>query len=156
MDNNYYTVEEVAVKLNVSTKTIRRYICNEKMTGVKVGGQWRIEIEAYNKFVGNNTCCSTNDENISKDDFCVFMDTDYFTSEDKIQVCSIVDYYANDNSVVKEISNTIMDTINESESNRNEMRFNYVYDKENKRARFVLWGSPSLLGSLLVKLKRFE
>lgn len=157
MDNKFYTVEEVAKKLNVSTKTIRRYIASGKLSGVKVGGQWRIEIDVYNKFVGQECCSSDDDKNISKDDFCVFMDTDYFTSADKLQVCSIVDYYVDGNDQVKEISNIILETINQCDDiNKSETRFNYVYDQENQRARFVLWGSPSMLGNLLLKLKRFE
>lgn len=156
MDNKFYTVEEVANKLNVSTKTIRRYIASGKLAGVKVGGQWRIEIDVYKKFTGQE-CCSTDDNNISNDDFCVFMDTDYFTSEDKLQVCSVVDYYVDTNQQVKEISNVILESINHNdETKKSQTRFNYVYDQENKRARFVLWGSPSMLGSLLVKLKKFE
>ena len=152
------SVHEVADTLNVHEKTIRRYINNGHLDAKKIGGQWRIEETALETLMNEGTCCHTIDANhdISGDDFCVFMDTDYFSSEDKLQVCSIVDYYAEDNRVVKEISNTIMDTINDGHTNKNEMRFNYVYDKENKRARFVLWGDSIFIEKVSRKIREFE
>ncbi|MBE5887059.1 MAG: helix-turn-helix domain-containing protein [Lachnospiraceae bacterium] len=45
-----YTVEQAAIYLKVSTKTIRRLIKNEKIIASKVGGRWRIkksDIEGY-------------------------------------------------------------------------------------------------------------
>jgi len=158
MNENFYTVEEIAKKLGVSSKSVRRYICNKKLDAIKIGGQWRIDPKAYEKFLGHGSeCCSTNESSISKDDFCVFMDSDYFSSEDKMQICTIVDYYVDNSEEVKEIVGIIMDRIGAAEDNsKSEMRFNYIYDKEYDKARFVLWGSPSFLGELLCELKKFE
>lgn len=41
-----YTVEEAAQQLRVSPDTIRRLLRDQKMKGVRVGGQWRVPAQA--------------------------------------------------------------------------------------------------------------
>src|SRR2546429_686088 len=40
------TVEEAAQQLRVSPDTIRRFLRDKKLSGVRVGGQWRIPNDA--------------------------------------------------------------------------------------------------------------
>ncbi len=47
----YYTVEEVAKELRVSTETVRRYIKRKELAAVSVGGVYRIPVEEYRQFV---------------------------------------------------------------------------------------------------------
>lgn len=42
---------EVAKELNVSYWTVRRWIKEGKLKGIKIGGIWRIEDESYKKFL---------------------------------------------------------------------------------------------------------
>jgi excisionase family DNA binding protein len=46
------TVEEAAQKLRVSPDTIRRFLRNKKLLGMRVGGQWRIPLEAIQAVFG--------------------------------------------------------------------------------------------------------
>jgi len=156
MDNKFYTVDEVAQKLNVSSKSVRRYICNGKLEGVKVGGQWRIEVESYNKFAGIECCSRKGDEEISKDDFCVFMDTDYFTSEDKIQLCTIIDYYSDTVDEITKMSEVLSRVVTEDGVSGGKAQYNYVYDQELKRARFILWGNATFIEKATALIKQFE
>ena len=48
------TVAEMANELNVTTRTIRNYLAEGKLEGVKVGGQWRFEKKELYKFLGVN------------------------------------------------------------------------------------------------------
>jgi len=150
----YYTIEEVSQKLDVHTKTIRRYIYSGKIQALKVGGQWRIYEDALNQYYEESKhCCSS--ESISKDDFCVFMDGQDRTNDDKIQICSIVDYYVDSQEEAKPIAYRITDIIL-SMNNQNQYKFNYVYDKSEGRARFVLWGDPTFMEAVAKGLKEFE
>ena len=54
MDNNnkYYTAEEVADMLKVTTESVRRWIRDDKLKAVRLGGKYlRISQEDLNTFV---------------------------------------------------------------------------------------------------------
>jgi excisionase family DNA binding protein len=153
MEEKYYTIDEIASKLEVHTKTIRRYIYRGKIQALKVGGQWRIYKSALERYY-NDSKCSTG-TSVSQDDFCVFMDGQKWTNEDKLQVCSIVDYYVNEQEEAKPIAHEITEVIL-SMKGENQYKFNYIYDASEKRARFVLWGNPSFLENVARRLKKYE
>jgi excisionase family DNA binding protein len=150
-------VEDVAKELDVSVKTVRRYIYSGKIAANKIGGQWRInqeQIDAYiNGIASSNVCCSTG---IDKDDFCVFMDTEYFNSEDKLQLCTIVDYYAETTEDIVQMSQVLSRVVTDDGVNGGKAQFNYVYDDALGRARFVLWGTATFIEKATSLLKRFE
>ena len=158
MNTNYYTVDEIALKLEVHSKTIRRYIYSGKISAKKIGGQWRIYQENLDEYISStSTCCTTpSNENISQDDFCVFMDNHSFSSNSKIQLCIIVDLFIDEKKEIKEITGEIMDALNECDTDESTNRYNYVFDKSESKARFVLWGSPTFMEIVTNKLKRFE
>jgi hypothetical protein len=83
------------------------------------------------------------------------MDGSSFDSEDTFQICSIIDYYMGSENILKPISSEIMNlvtTYNESDN----CKFNYVYDKEQKKARFVLWGSAEFMENVMKILKNYD
>lgn len=45
------TIKEVAEKLDVSTRTINRYIKEGKLTAYKVGNKWRFTPEEIQRFI---------------------------------------------------------------------------------------------------------
>ena len=47
----FYTPQEVAQALNVTTKTIYNYIQNKSLTAYKMGNYWRILEEDLNNFI---------------------------------------------------------------------------------------------------------
>ena len=47
----YYTVEDIAEKLKLSTETIRRYIRSGDIEVYKFGREFRIDEEAFEKFL---------------------------------------------------------------------------------------------------------
>lgn len=159
MINSIYSVEEAANYLDVSIKTIRRYIYNGKISANKIGGKWRITKEQLNDCLRKSSSeevCKNCDESIDKDDFCIFMDTDYFSSEEKVQICSIVDYYVDDVDLISNMSEVLLKIVTKEGISGDKAQFNYVYDKPLKRARFVLWGTPSFITKATKLLIPFE
>ena len=55
------TVEQLAEELNVTTRTIRNYLKEGKLTGTKVGGQWRFTEQNIYDFFGKTD--DLNEEN---------------------------------------------------------------------------------------------
>jgi len=159
MEEKFFTVDEAAEKIGVHPKTIRRYIFGGKLEALKVGGQWRIYGEAMDKFMKTGTQCSHSNGSggqVSSDDFCVFMDSDYFQSEDTVQICTIVDYFVEEKKEVTPMVNALMEVINNHEEENGSSRFNYVYDNVEKKARFIFWGCPTLIEKMVGALKPFE
>lgn len=48
------TVNDMAKELNVTTRTIRNYLSEGKIQGVKIGGQWRFPKSELHKFFGES------------------------------------------------------------------------------------------------------
>jgi excisionase family DNA binding protein len=152
-----YTVDEVAIRLDVSIKTIRRYIYSGKIAANKIGGQWRISedsIEAYLDSISSKHVCSH--EGPSSDDFCVFMDNDYFSSEDPLQLCTIIDYYAEDTKTISKLAGVLQEVVTEDGIHGGKAQYNYIYDAPLNRARFVIWGSPTFIEKAAGLIKAFE
>lgn len=151
MDNIFYTVDEAAEKIGVHTKTIRRYIYSGKIKALKIGGQWRISEEDLSEYLSTGSCCGESNESNS-DDFCVFMDGGNFSTDEKFQICSIVDYYTQSPDELKPVASEIMDIVTSYNLKNISCKFNYLYDQSQKKARFVLWGSPDFMSEIMDRL----
>lgn len=46
-----YTVKEIAEALQMDIETIRRYIYRKDLVAYKIGKEWRIKEEDFNKFI---------------------------------------------------------------------------------------------------------
>jgi excisionase family DNA binding protein len=153
MEKNYLTIEETAEKLSVSQKTIRRYINNGKISAQKIGGIWRIYEESLTDYVAS---CHTNDSSsASKDDFCIYMDSEYFQSNELIQVCTIVDYFVQEDQAV-DLIKEIMEVVVKESIEKKTSRFNYVYDDADNKMRLVFWGLPSYIEKVIKVMKPYE
>ncbi len=51
MNQKELTPKELGVKLGVSIKTINNYLNNGTLVGYKLGGRWRIKVEAVEDFL---------------------------------------------------------------------------------------------------------
>lgn len=49
--DNFYTAEELATELKVNIMTIYRYIKAKKISAHKIGKEFRIDREEFNKFL---------------------------------------------------------------------------------------------------------
>lgn len=161
MDIKYFSVEEAAQKIGVHSKTVRRYIYSGTIKALKLGGQWRIVENDLNEYLNTGSCkqgCDaevSRDVKVTSDDFCVFMDGEAFDSDDNFQICSIVDYFVGDASKLKNISADLMELVTTRDKSSNS-KFNYIYDKDEQKARFVLWGSPVFMESVMNILKSYD
>ncbi len=51
MQDNFYTAEELAKELKVNIMTIYRYIKAKKLKAYKIGKEFRIDKQEFNKFL---------------------------------------------------------------------------------------------------------
>lgn len=52
--STFFGITEVAEKLNVSQKTVRRHIASGKLQSIKIGGVYRVPIDALDDFMNHN------------------------------------------------------------------------------------------------------
>ncbi len=53
MTEEFYKAEDLAEKLKVNIMTIYRYIKGKKLKAYKIGKEYRIDNEEFNKFLNN-------------------------------------------------------------------------------------------------------
>ncbi|SCZ78298.1 helix-turn-helix domain-containing protein [Acidaminobacter hydrogenoformans] len=158
MEDKLFTIEEVAERLGVHSKTIRRYLYSGKLGGQKVGSQWRISQSALDAFLkSGESSCHHSPAAPSSDDFCVYMDTDLetFSTERKLRICSIIDYDVDSAKEIAPLSIALMQAI-ETVENCEDCRFNHVYEPSEKRVRFVLWASPLVMIHAMEAIQKFD
>jgi excisionase family DNA binding protein len=51
MEQEYYTVEEIALKLRVKVYTVREWIRKKELPAYKVGRDYRVKKEDYEEFL---------------------------------------------------------------------------------------------------------
>lgn len=58
--DNLVTINEVAERFRVSGATIRKLVIKGDITGYKIGGQWRIDINSCEDYVNNRMAVNIN------------------------------------------------------------------------------------------------
>jgi len=53
MELNYYTTEEIATLLKVDIETVRRWLRDGKLKGIKAGDSWRVAERELTAFLSN-------------------------------------------------------------------------------------------------------
>lgn len=53
--SSYYTLAEVARRLRISVKTVRRYVREGRLAAVRLGREYRVSAEALIEFLKNST-----------------------------------------------------------------------------------------------------
>ncbi len=155
MEQKFMTIDEAADKLGVHPKTIRRYISSGKISAQKIAGSWRINEESLTAYIDSCEGTEHSHQHVSKDDFCIFMDSEYFDSEEVIQICTIVDYYVHDDSV-KRLLKEVVEVVADHSLDNKKSRFNYVYDDTDNKMRLVFWGAPSYIVKIIEVMKPYE
>ena len=134
----FYTIEDIAKIIRVTTRTIRNYLKDGTLKGRKIGGGWRFtdaDLEAFFKhgFVAEAF------QDATRQDVMNFFNGEYTNISGKTQICSIIDIYKPMKAIMQ-LRDNIMQLVR-GEGNS----FVYSYDKAKGRARFVLIGTAEYL-----------
>lgn len=133
------TVSESAKLLKVHERTIRRHIASGAIEAKRVGGQWRIEETSLDSFMNKGGCCSKAGH-IESDDFCIFMDSDYYSQSGQITSCQIYDFDSSVSEKWDEIELKLKALAYDVMDSGEKIKVDFARN-ENK-LRVVLWAEP--------------
>ena len=143
-----FTVDQLAQILDLHPRTIRRYIREDKLKAVKVGGEWRIRKEDAEAFIGSKVN-EYKAEAIS--DVRAFVDGKDSELHGNYQVCTILDCYV-DNEEASKISEIIMRHIHTNDPPPGMTKYQFWFDDAERKGRYILWGNPAFIGRVLTAI----
>ncbi len=147
-----YTVEDIAKMTSFTTRTIRNYLKDGSLQGKKIGGQWRFTMENIKQLFGNSKVVSEMSSN-KRQEILDFVDGVNTNVEGKIQVCTIIDYYCENEKAGHKIYEKLVTVINNREDNTPPAKIDYEFMPKENKARFTLFGEPDYIVKTLQLLK---
>lgn len=147
-----YTVEDIANMTSLTSRTIRNYLKDGSLQGKKIGGQWRFTMDDIKRLFDNSSFSKeiTDSKKQEVFDFIEGVNTDI---QGKVQVCTIADYYFDEQNEAKLLCDKLISICNNPDNKFSMAKFSYeVIDKENK-ARFILFGPPDYIIKMLEAIK---
>lgn len=145
MEDDILTVDQVAAKLDLHPKTIRRFIQEGRLKAQKVGKQWRITGTNLNEFIGSKD----NDNEVMEIPDKTVPCTTYDGTRPKIQVSAVVDLIVENNAEAIRVTNTLFALMNCKDPSYGYSRCDHIFYKEEMKARYILWGSPGFITDIL-------
>lgn len=144
MEEKIFTVDQAAEILGLHPKTVRRFIREGKFKATKVGKQWRILKDDLDIFLGRDIQAASEKKKEAA------------PKGEKIFVSTVVDIQVSGEDEALRLSNVILASMLGKEHSGGQCRSDYIYYKEEKKARFLLWGPPEVVGNLLILLSRIS
>jgi len=130
-----YTVDEVAERLNLHVKTVRRYIQQGKLPAKRIGKEYRITRSALDEFAGSTP-----------------PDTQHISRTRQVIASSIIDIDAISPEDSQRITTLVMAGLNARRGEGDFPRVDSLYDTERGRLRIMITASPQLTSDLLLTI----
>lgn len=147
MDTEIFTVDQVAGMLDLHPKTVRRFIREGKLNARKVGGQWRITRQNIEACMGGQPLSGSEPKLRTVSD----EEQKYVKGNiaRKIQVSAVVDVFVTNKEDASRLSTCILASMNSRDPDHGAARCDSILYEEELRVRFILWGSPAFISTML-------
>ena len=132
-----YTVDEVADRLNVHAKTVRRYIQQGRLPAKRIGKEYRITRPALDEFAGTSATAQPEPSRTRQ-----------------LLASTIVDIDAISPESSQRITTLLMAGLNSRRGESDYPRLDSVYDPERGHLRIMITGSLELTSSLLRTIEK--
>ncbi len=138
-----YTVEDIAKMTSFTSRTIRNYLKDGSLQGQKIGGQWRFTMENIEQLFSNSIFLGDMSRK-NRQRVLNFINSINIDSQNKIQVCTIVDCYCESPKEGRQIYEKLVTAINTKDDD-SPAKFDYEYSEKQNKARFTLLGNPNYI-----------
>lgn len=132
-----YKVEQVAKILDLHPKTILRFIHQGTLKARKIGREWRVQQEDLRTYA-HGELANRPKEPVSEKPL-----------SERVSVSAVLEIEEGDSKEVSRISNTVIAVLNAKDPAWGPTRYDLIFHPETRKARFVLFGSPAFLRTIL-------
>ena len=144
MEDILYTIDELASILKLHPKTILRFVHEGKIKARKIGKSWRISQNALKEYAHAELATpSRSKEHVSFDSLI-----------DRMRVSAVIEIDEKNSEEASRLSNTLLAMLNCKDPDWGEVRYDYFYYPEIKKAKYVLFGTPGFIGEVMMMFSR--
>ena len=129
-----YSVEQVASQLGLHVRTVRNYVRDGRLKGVRIGKQYRIAREDLESLTGHRAAVPGHSAGAPRRE---------------VEVSSIVEVDAIGLDAANRVTNSLMAATNGRPAADGPLRIDTIYDRERERLKVILIGSIPATASLL-------
>jgi len=156
MKDEFYTVEQVAQKLDLHPKTVRRFIQEGKLKAGKMGKRWFIKEEALMAMLGESSESYVESSTEELKDVTPLSPGEMANFTQKITVSAVVDVPVTGKDEALRLSNSVLAIMNAKDPSYGPARCNYSFLEKEGKARFILWGSAPFISNMLSCLSQIS
>ncbi|HUX13750.1 MAG TPA: helix-turn-helix domain-containing protein [Spirochaetia bacterium] len=146
MEDALLGVEEVATILDLHPKTVRKLIHDGKLKAARAGRKWRIarqDLELLTSTVDNAAAIRASEGR-------------FVHGGKTIAVSAVVNIDEIDREAAIRISTTVTAALMSDDPDLSHTRFDQIYTPDERRVRLAFWGSPSVVGNMLILLSHIS
>jgi excisionase family DNA binding protein len=149
MGSTMYTIDQIAKTLDLHPKTVRRFIREGKLKGNKVGGQWRVMENDLKVFMEGEAVSGEIKSESAREIQGSIDAVSFDRSGEKVQVSTVIDVLVEDFEEATRLSNTFIAVLNCKDPDYGRAKYNFIYYEAERKARFILWGTPLFISKML-------
>ncbi len=144
MENKLYSVSEISELLGLHEKTVQRFIREGKISAVKIGRAWKVSTDALKDYThAELTDVQPEIPNVRTEE----------PVSDRVRVSAVIELSEAGRAEASRISNTIIALLNCKDPSWGKTRYDFIHDPETGTARFILYGNPSFISSIMKMLE---
>lgn len=134
---HFYSIEQVASQLGLHVRTVRNYVRDGRLKGVRIGKQYRIAQADLDALTGHGHGGPAA-QAVASD-----------TARRHVEVSSIVQIEAIDFAAASRVTNALMAAAKGRSEDDGPLRIDTIYDQERSRLKVILIGSIAATAPLL-------
>lgn len=136
MEQKLYSIEDLAPLLQLHPKTILRFIHEGKIRARKVGRTWMIQEDGLNNYLQGEAADKPSNRQQK-------------SLVERITVSAVVEVEEQDSDEATRISNSLLAILNSKDDSYGKSRFDFFYFPEIQKAKYVFYGSPKFMSTVL-------
>ena len=142
-----FSVAEVSEILGLHQKTVQRFIREGKLQARKIGRAWKIHVDDLKEYSHAELAP------LPVPDAGPASGTASVPATERVSVSAVIELRDADQQEVSRISNTLIAVLNGKDPSWGKTRYDYIYQPESGIARFILYGKPAFISSIMRMLE---
>ena len=148
MSKQFYSAAEVAEILGIHQKTVQRFIREGKLNANKIGRAWKIHVDDLKEYSHAELAPAQN-----KDKKKGYPESADKPVDERVSVSAVIELKNAADREVSRITNTLIAVLNGKDPSWGKTRYDYIYQPETGTARFILYGKPAFIASIMKMLE---